>query len=289
MESISYNKKIILVGDGAVGKTSLIRRFVVDKYQDDYIQTIGAKVTKKDVSFSSGPENINMTLMIWDLIGQEGFRRTQSTSIKNSTGALLVADLTRKNTLNSILNYWIPMIIKMAGPIPLVFLGNKEDLRKHHQFDISDIENVALNCEYFGSSLSCYLTSAKTGENVESAFIELAKNVKDYKPQLDLCYNLGVLDSEDTNPLIDILDQIFVDFADQFGGIEHSTPFIKHQMKLSGLKINQPTEESIHRFIDNLATIEAGQKPPDEVLVNKKNRYRLFKSRFPKLLSHSTG
>src|SRR5436309_1950018 len=91
-------RKILLLGDGAVGKTSLIRRFVVDKFSDDYITTIGTKVTKKDLRIESPSKATDMTFMIWDVLGQKGYRGIQESSFQGAKGALLVYDVTRPET-----------------------------------------------------------------------------------------------------------------------------------------------------------------------------------------------
>ncbi|KYK26332.1 MAG: hypothetical protein AYK23_03105, partial [Candidatus Proteinoplasmatales archaeon SG8-5] len=174
-------KNIVLLGDGAVGKTCLIRRFVVDQYSDDYIQTIGTKVTKKEIILQGDEEDVDMTMMIWDLIGQKGYRYTQSLSMRDMNGALLVADLTRSETLTSLLSYWIPLILRNAGPIPMIFLGNKSDLKNELQFGLKEIKEISDNCQGFGSTPQTYLTSAKTGEHVEETFKQIGIQIKDHK------------------------------------------------------------------------------------------------------------
>src|SRR5439155_825420 len=77
-------RKILLLGDGAVGKTSLIRRFVVDKFSDDYITTIGTKVTKKDLRIESPARSTDLTFMIWDVLGQKGYRGIQDSSFQGA-------------------------------------------------------------------------------------------------------------------------------------------------------------------------------------------------------------
>jgi len=192
----------------------------------------------------------------------------------------LVADLTMPETLDSLLNYWIPMIIRSVGPIPLAIVGNKCDLEA--KFGLAQLEKVAANCDYFGTIIPCYLTSAKTGENVEAAFTGLAGRIRAYSgmpvPEPEMS-----LDMKAADPLIDILDRIFVDFSEQFGGLEHSTPFIRQQMKLAGLDLDNPTSKSIETFIENLAAIESGHRPMKDVLANKKQRYGLFRNRLPGL------
>ena len=88
-------RKILLLGDGAVGKTSFIRRFVVDKFSDDYITTIGTKVTKKDLRIESPSKAVELTFMIWDVLGQKGYKNIQESAFQGSKGALLVYDVTR--------------------------------------------------------------------------------------------------------------------------------------------------------------------------------------------------
>jgi len=161
-------RKVVLLGDGAVGKTSLIRRFVLDQFDDKYIITIGTKVVKKDVMVGDS----KVSLVVWDVLGQQTLFPLQALSIKGSKGAILVADLTRKETLISLTNFWIPQIHKIIGSIPMVFLANKADLKGRHQFDHNDLMETA---QPYGART--FLTSASTGQNVERAFYFLGKTM----------------------------------------------------------------------------------------------------------------
>jgi small GTP-binding protein len=136
-------KKVVLLGDSAVGKTSLIRRFVYDHFDDSYIATVGSKVTKKNVQVQRRDGSVKLSLMIWDLIGREGYAAFHSRSLVGTQGALLVSDLTREETLASLERYWIPLLFKVVGNVPLVFASNKSDLKDDFEFKAEDMENVA--------------------------------------------------------------------------------------------------------------------------------------------------
>ncbi|GAF93609.1 unnamed protein product [marine sediment metagenome] len=177
MKNESILKKVVLLGDSAVGKTSLIRRFVLDQFETDYMSTIGTKVLKKTLPIKFLDVDYMVNLMVWDIIGSQGFESSQSRHIAGVNGAILVMDLTKKDTLKSIEEYWIPLLSEVTGDIipPLLFIGNKIDLIDDKN-SISDIEEQLLN---FGSKYQMkgsedhkpwLLTSAKTGENVESGF-----------------------------------------------------------------------------------------------------------------------
>ncbi len=121
-------RKVLLIGDGAVGKTSLVRRFVVDKFSDDYITTIGAKVTKKDVRVQAGMDMTDMSMILWDILGQRGFHAVQNSSFQGAKGVILVLDLTRPETAESLKSYWLPRLREVAGKIPTILFANKADL-----------------------------------------------------------------------------------------------------------------------------------------------------------------
>jgi len=158
-----FVKKICLLGDGEVGKTSLIRRYVLDLFDDQYIQTFGAKVSKKVLDL----EDVNLTLMIWDVLGQKTQKALHSTYYAGANGALLVCDMTRPETFEH-LKHWSADLLEVSGEIPVIILGNKCDLEM--KIDPLDLED-------FAATLGCpmMLTSAKTGQGVQEAFQALGE------------------------------------------------------------------------------------------------------------------
>lgn len=162
--------KICLVGDQSVGKTSLIRRFVLDTFDDKYTSTIGTKVSKKEVTVKKeDARELNLSLLIWDIMGQKGFRELLRESyFYGAEGAICVCDVTSKESLEE-LKYWIKSMESVTGHIPMMFLGNKIDLTDQAKVARQDIEKMATS---YGAG--AVLTSAKTGENVEAAFMRLA-------------------------------------------------------------------------------------------------------------------
>ena len=166
----SRKLKICLVGDVGVGKTSLIRRYVLDVFDDKYIATIGTKVTKKDVVVKNprtGDEE-NVTLLVWDIMGQPSFREVlREAYFYGAQGAIAVCDVTSKESLNE-LRYWIKAMTATTGRVPIVFLGNKSDLKDETRVTIEEIEMFAKKHD-----AAAMMTSAKTGQNVEQAFSAL--------------------------------------------------------------------------------------------------------------------
>jgi len=180
LEKVRIKSKVILLGDGAVGKTSLIRRYVLDQFKDDYIQTIGTKVTKKDISFKEANDQlIELTFMIWDIMGQKEFYREHISQFSKykpqqkyylgARGALLVCDLTNSSSLEN-LPLWIKSITDEVGKVPMIFLANKCDLEEQIKVEYSRIEEIAKH--YNSPHLK---TSAKMGQNVEEAFQMLGR------------------------------------------------------------------------------------------------------------------
>jgi small GTP-binding protein len=163
MAKRQFVKKICLLGDGEVGKTSLIRRYVLDIFDDQYLQTFGAKVTKKVLDL----EDVNLTLMIWDVLGQKTHKSLHSTYYAGANGAFLVCDMTRPETFEH-LKQWSADLLEVSGEIPVIIVGNKCDLEM--KIDPLDLED-------FAATLGCpvMLTSAKTGQNVQEAFMDLGK------------------------------------------------------------------------------------------------------------------
>ena len=110
-EKIEVRKKVCLLGDPAVGKTSLIRKFIFNEFSEIYVSTIGTEVTKKDLGLdyegnSHGQKRYEMSIAIWDIIGQKEYRSLISRFYKNASGALVVCDLTREETFQNLRN-WI--------------------------------------------------------------------------------------------------------------------------------------------------------------------------------------
>ncbi len=167
--NVELVKKVCLIGDPGVGKTSLIRRFVQDEFSDDYLSTIGAKVTKKEKFIDINQEDlrIHLVLMIWDVAGQKEYQQFHEMYLKGMEGVLAVCDLSRRNTFDRLQNA-LQLVEKNAGGIPMVFLLNKADLVDPATVDLRQVNALAAQ-----KGIAVLTTSAKTGQNVEPAFSKL--------------------------------------------------------------------------------------------------------------------
>ena len=156
-------KKICLVGSFAVGKTSLIARFVKSIFLEKYHTTVGVKVDKKVLAINEA----EVTLMIWDLAGDDRFGSLQLSYLRGASGCLLVADGTRRSTLDTAVSLR-ERVVEIVGQIPFLLLLNKADLSAEWEITDADLEPLAAN------GWLVLRTSALTGEGVDGAFQHLA-------------------------------------------------------------------------------------------------------------------
>lgn len=162
-----YIKKICLLGDPAVGKTSLILRFVQHTFSPRYLSTIGAVVYKKQVEL----EDAVIDLMIWDIAGQETFDAVKLAYFKGADGSFIVCDSSRDTTYEH-LEDWINSFSRVQKNSKFVFLANKIDLAT----DIKAIEEK-MKSTAEKHKTQFFFTSAKEGTNVERAFSVLAEKI----------------------------------------------------------------------------------------------------------------
>jgi small GTP-binding protein len=251
-ENVNLIKKVCMLGDPAVGKTSLIRKYVYNDFQEEYVSTIGTEVSKKDivVKFDDpehGCKNYDMTLAIWDIIGQKEYRSLISRFYKNANGALIIFDLTRDDTLNNI-KEWTSSLFGAIGKVPVVFVGNKFDLIDKDKFDTDGL--MELSMRY---SAPWVTTSAKKGENVESAFKKLGEMII-----------RNSIYFERMNSMIDVLDAIIVDFCEVFGGLEIGMPLFKEAFNdIPGANLQEPQKESVEVLVKALTKVTEHKKGKD--------------------------
>ncbi len=165
---MKISKKVCLIGDFAVGKTSLVRRFVYDLFDDKYLSTIGVKVSRKRIFLNrTGGETVELTMMLWDLAGSEEFTQVRASYLRGAAGALLVCDLTRPETLDSLGTY-AQDLWSVNHAARVVLAANKQDLVAEREIEAEHLQAVAAELGAF-----VCLTSAKTGHGVEEAFHHL--------------------------------------------------------------------------------------------------------------------
>ena len=286
---MAVKKKIVLLGDSAVGKTSLIKRFVLDLFEDAYITTVGSKVTRKELRIPRPDKTVDLNLMIWDLLGREGYTASHARTFAGVHGALLVADLTRRETLDTLERYWIPTLFKVVENVPLVFAANKADLADEAEWEpdrlaaIAGKHNVGLADALPRGLSTTYATSARTGENVEHAFetlghLVLAGRAPDdpIKELYESLVAMGVSRAADKDTTIGALDAILVDFREgsegPFENDQVAQVLLRQEILRAGIDVRRPTVEGILRLVDYLSEVESDLLPAKDVARNRERR-----------------
>ncbi len=164
-----YIIKLVLLGEANVGKTSLVYRFIENKFRENYKSTLGVNLLKKDMDVSGYGV---VSASIWDLGGQESFKNLRQLYLEGANGALLVYDTTNQESFDK-LDEWIQSF-REAREAPVYLIGNKSDLKNLVKVTEKKAGDYAKT-----NNMKLIITSAKTGENVEEAFRELTKTILD--------------------------------------------------------------------------------------------------------------
>lgn len=159
-------KKICMLGSFAVGKTSLVRRFVESIFSETYHTTVGVKIDKKVVHIDGAEIN----LVLWDLYGDDDFQKIRWSYFQGAAGYLLVADGTRRATFEKAIDLE-ERACKEIGAVPFVFVINKSDLVNEWELD------PEMEARLAAKKWTILRSSAKTGKGVEEAFSQLTLKI----------------------------------------------------------------------------------------------------------------
>ena len=164
-DTADYLLKIVFLGEGAVGKTSLVGRFVYESFEGDYLATIGTDIHIK----MQKVDETMVKLVIWDIAGQDNFAQLRRAYYQNASGAFFVFDTTRPETIERI-DEWLNALFTVTGKIPLILLENKMDLD-------SGITDGARDAIIKKHGVEIIQTSAKENMNVEEGFQKMTKEI----------------------------------------------------------------------------------------------------------------
>ena len=166
----AFTSKVCIIGDFAVGKTSVVERFVNNQFSDKYLTTIGVKVDTKEIELPQ--RGVQTKLVLWDVAGTDRFGETEYAYLRGAAGFVYVADGTRGLTLGTA-STLREHVIERYGTKPSVLLVNKHDLAGTWEINEQKIGHLEADFD------ATFLTSAKTGDNVEQALTSLAELIVD--------------------------------------------------------------------------------------------------------------
>lgn len=253
-----------MVGDSAVGKTSLIRRFVIDVFDDKYVATIGAKVSKKDIEYRLSDKTVYLTLMMWDILGQKDYKKMRIQGLSGAHGVILVSDLSRPETVKSTEEFWLPEITEICPNVPIIMVGNKSDIALPNVVEI--LKSVSTRAE-----APLLLSSARTGENVEQCFRRIgeamiAGELVEKKPP----------ESMSAESLASAVDDVVSDFCEQYGDSSKAMEIVEREFTKAKVDVNAPSKESLLMAIEYLSDVERDVHGRDVSEVNKLRRWKMI-------------
>lgn len=168
--SDAFKFKIVVIGDGAVGKTSLIKRYTTNSFEKDYIATLGMQFSK----YEELVEGENVELLLWDLAGQPSFSNLRDRFYKGSNGAIIVFSLAPEDLESwENIDNWLSHINEACGRIPIILFGNKADLVDQNALATPNYATSDVHVKKFAQDhkiIKYYKTSALTGQGVKEAF-----------------------------------------------------------------------------------------------------------------------
>ncbi|MHA1459806.1 MAG: Rab family GTPase [Promethearchaeota archaeon] len=162
----SFIYKICVVGNGGVGKTSMVLRYCENSFKESYMMTIGSNFSTKTVELTNHPE-LQVKLQLWDLAGQKHFSFVRPPFYRGATGIIYVFDLTRRSSFADLLE-WREEVEKVIGQKPCLVVGNKLDLANQGQREVAKQDGEAVKYEMH--AMKYFETSAKEGDSVGEIF-----------------------------------------------------------------------------------------------------------------------
>jgi len=244
-------RKVCICGDPSVGKTSLVKRFVTGKYDDKYISTLGTMISKKSIKNQEPGKDV--TMMLWDISGQREFHRIHAAAFKNATAGFAVCDVTKPDTIQH-LSEWVNNFRDYAGQdVPVSVLVNKTDLAAQNK---DTLKSIKISLDKLG--LPVYMTSAKTGDNVEKAFSDMARQILKTgravpEAEAPSPTTNGVPDQFDSTNML--LDYIMMRFCDALGDHEMAMHIIRKQMSNLQIEFQSMTVNQARVLSANLVPV----------------------------------
>ena len=248
-------KKVALLGDIKVGKTSLFSRFLKNAFSEEYSETIGVNIGKKDVPVEESREGRVVTLLVWDIFGSHLHGDVRRLAMENVDAVILVSDISSEPSMKSVVDFWIPSISEMLDSSRIYFDLNKIDLIEDSQVEERVKAFGDMLKELFGESRkdSIFLTSAKNGSGVPDMFRTIAADMLSGNP-VDEFRELRIKKSTPSegqeNPLFRLFDKIVSDIIPLFKDDSRGEEILHEAYKMSNLNTEDIIPEELGEFID---------------------------------------
>jgi Ras-related protein Rab-1A len=183
--------KFLIIGDSAVGKTSMLLKYTDNFFPESHLATIGVEFKTKEIEYNG----YKVELQVWDTAGQERFKSITKSFFRNTNGIIFVYDITQKNTFKNVKDWIKDSEVNDFG-FKRILVGNKIDLQNKRQVQLEDAKEMADK-----KNMEVMETSAKTGANVNKVFMKLVELILENKSNEEIMNQFGLIDKKGTEKL----------------------------------------------------------------------------------------